>query len=52
MTDLYLERVQAFTTNNCFGRSITSWNYIIYAHHELEKKNPYVESNFEISTEG
>ena len=39
MTDLYLARVDAFTRNNCFGRSITSWNYIIYAHHELEKKS-------------
>ena len=24
MRDLYLEEVQAFTINNCFGRSITS----------------------------
>ena len=35
MTDLYLEKVQAFTENNCFGRSVTSWNYIIL--YELKK---------------
>ena len=29
MTDRYLQKVQVLTTNNCFGRSITSWNYII-----------------------
>ena len=29
MTDLYLEKVQSFTTNNCFGVSITAWNYIV-----------------------
>ena len=37
MTDLYLEKVQAFTINN-----------YKYSHHEL-KKNPCLESNFEIS---
>ena len=25
MRDLYLEKVQAFTTNTCFGKSITTW---------------------------
>ena len=25
MMDLFLERVQAFTTNNCFGKSIATW---------------------------
>ena len=29
MKDLYLEKFQAFTTNNYFIRSITSWNYVI-----------------------
>ena len=29
--DLYLEKVQAFTTNKSFGKSITSWDYIILA---------------------
>ena len=29
MKDLYLEKFQAFTANNYFIRSITSWNYVI-----------------------
>ena len=33
MSDLYLGKVQAFTANNCFGKSITTCNTIKELHH-------------------
>ena len=50
MTDRYLEKVQVFTRSNCFGRSVTPWNYVILTLW-TEQKNPYIKSIFEISGE-
>ena len=48
MTDLDLGKVQAFITNNCFLKPITSRNYIMLI--LWTEKKSSAESNFEINT--